>query len=246
MITEQQLETFLDLKRLRQDENQFQRIPLEVESELLNKIRKGDYENIHIAPFDKMDDNLGSMAESQKTGYVYVTVTAIALFSRAVIDCGVTPDEAFDLSDALLYHLSSCKTVEEIHDMFQLTATMFAKRVAKLHEPPCSYQVEQALNYIGRNIFQKITLDELSDYTGLTATYLCHLFSREVGISIHNYIQREKITVACNLLEHTTQSISEISTYLGFQSQSNFSAIFRKWKLMTPSQYRKRMYREVY
>ncbi len=80
----------------------------------------------------------------------------------------------------------------------------------------------------------------------MTATYLCHLFSREVGISIHNYIQREKITVACNLLEHTTQSISEISTYLGFQSQSNFSAIFRKWKLMTPSQYRKRMYREVY
>lgn len=72
-----------------------------MESELLNKIRKGDYENIHIAPFDKMDDNLGSMAESQKTGYVYVTVTAIALFSRAVIDCGVTPDEAFDLSDAL-------------------------------------------------------------------------------------------------------------------------------------------------
>lgn len=246
MITEQQLETLLDLNKFQQGENQFQRIPLEAEAELMKKIRQGDYKNIRIAPFTRMDDNLGSMALDKKTGYIYLTVTAIALSSRTAIDCGVSPDEAFDLSDALLYALSGCNTVEEIHNIFQLTAVMFAKRVAKLHESPRSYQVEQARNYISRNIFQKITLKELADYTGLTETYLCHLFSKEVGMTIHNYIQREKVNVACNLLEHTPRSISEISTYLGFQSQSNFAAIFRKWKQMMPSQYRKKMYREVY
>ena len=80
----------------------------------------------------------------------------------------------------------------------------------------------------------------------MTDTYLCRIFAKEMGIPIYRYIQREKITVACNLLEHTDRPISEISVYLGFNSQSNFAAIFKKWRNMTPTQYRAIIYREVY
>lgn len=246
MVNEQQIETFIDLVKYRNAENQFQRIPIDVETDLLNKIRQGDYENIRISSFNRMEENLGPMALDKKTGYTYLTVTAIALFSRAVIGCGVTPDEAFDLSDALLYTLSGCKSMDEIHNIFQLSATMFAKQVAHLHMTPHSHQVERICNYIGRNIFQKITLEDIAEYTELTDTYLCRIFAKEMGISIHSYIQREKITVACNLLEHTDRPISEIAVYLGFKSQSNFSAIFKKWRNMTPSEYRNKNYREVY
>lgn len=246
MLTEKQLETFIDLVKFRNAENQFQRIPFEAETDLLNKIRQGDYENILISPFSRMDENLGPIALDKKTGYTYLTVTAIALFSRTVIDCGVTPDEAFDLSDALLFALSGCNGVDEIHNIFQLSATMFAKQVARLRITPHSHQIERICNYIGRNIFQKITLEDIAAYTELTDTYLCRLFAKEMGISIHSYIQREKITVACNLLEHTDRPISEISVYLGFRSQSNFASIFKKWRNMTPTEYRVKNYREVY
>lgn len=246
MITEKQVETFIDLIKFRNAENQFQRIPFEAEANLLNKIRQGDYENIRISPFSRMDENLGPMALDKKTGYTYMAVTAIALFSRTAIECGVTPDEAFDLSDALLYMLSGCNNTDEIHNIFQLSATMFAKQVARLHTTLHSHQVERICNYIGRNIFQKITLEDIAAYTELTATYLCRLFAKEMGISIHSYIQREKIIVACNLLEHTDRPISEISVYLGFKSQSNFTSIFKKWRNMTPTEYRDKNYREVY
>lgn len=246
LLTEERIESDLDLIRLLHSENQFQRIPIQVESDLLNKVRQGKYKDIHISKFNKMDDNLGPMALDKKTGYTYLTVTAIALFSRTAIDCGVSPDDAFDLADTLLYALSNCETTEEIHNIFQLSATMYAKRVFRLQNSQHSYQVEQACNYISRNIYQKISIEELAEYTELSCTYLSHLFSKEMGISIHNYIQREKINVACNLLEHTKRPISEISTYLGFQTQSNFGAIFKKWQNMTPSEYRNKNYREVY
>lgn len=246
LITEERLEVFLDMIKLRHNENQFQRIPIEVERNLINKIRQGKYKEIHISAFNKMDDNLGLMALDKKTSYSYLVVSAIALFSRAAIESGVSPDDAFDLSDTLLFALSSCKTMEEIHQIMQLSATMFAKQVHKLQENIRSYQVVQACNYISRNIFNKISLEELADYMGLTSTYLCHLFSGEMGISIHNYIQQEKVNIACNLLMHTNRPISEIATYLGFQTQSNFAAVFRKWQNMTPSQYRNKMYSEVY
>ena len=47
IIMEEQIETS-DLIKFRNAENQFQRIPIEVEAELLNKIRQGDYRNIHV------------------------------------------------------------------------------------------------------------------------------------------------------------------------------------------------------
>ncbi len=246
LITEERLESFLDLIKLQHNENQFQRIPIEVESELLNKIKEGKYAEIRISDFSKMDANLGVMAPDRKTGYTYLTVTAIALFSRTAIDCGVSPDDTFDLSDALLYALSKCSTIEEIHNIFQLSATMFAKRVFRMQNFRHSCQVEQTCNYISRNIYKKISIDELAAYAELSCTYLSHLFSKEMGISIHNYIQREKVNVACNLLKHTKRPISEISTYLGFQTQSNFGAIFKKWQNMTPTEYRNKNYREVY
>lgn len=65
-------------------------------------------------------------------------------------------------------------------------------------------------------------------------------------ISLHNYIQQEKIEVACNLLEHSPRSVAEIATYMVFQNQSNFASVFRKWKGMSPSEYRKINYREVW
>ena len=80
----------------------------------------------------------------------------------------------------------------------------------------------------------------------MTPNYLSSLFARQTGITIHNYIQREKIDVASRLLKFSDRPISDVSTYMGFQSQSNFSLIFRKWKGMTPSEYRSRYFSEVY
>lgn len=228
MLTEKQLETFIDLVKFRNAENQFQRIPFEAETDLLNKIRQGDYENILISPFSRMDENLGPIALDKKTGYTYLTVTAIALFSRTVIDCGVTPDEAFDLSDALLFALSGCNGVDEIHNIFQLSATMFAKQVARLRITPHSHQIERICNYIGRNIFQKITLEDIAAYTELTDTYLCRLFAKEMGISIHSYIQREKITVACNLFGAHRPPYLRNFSLSGFQEPEQFCVHFQK------------------
>lgn len=246
LITEHQIETFINLVTLRHEENQFQRIPLNAEEELLDKIRLGQYHKIQIPPFKKMDDNLGMMAINKEMGYLFLVVTAIALFSRTAIQCGVEPDSAFTLADALLLQLSAAKNTEEIHNICQLSAVMFAKRVAHKKDNTCSYQVDRACNYISHNIFHKIMISEVADYVQLSQTYLCRLFTTEMGISIHNYIQKEKIKIACNLLMHTDRPISELSVYIGFQSQSNFCTVFRKWKNMSPSEYRRKMYREVY
>lgn len=245
-VTEEQIQSLITASRLIHSETDFQRIPMQAEDMAQELIRTGQYDRIHFHPFSQIQDNLGMMACDAKTQYTYIVVASITVWSRIAIEQGVVPDDSFDLSDALLYSLSFCKTVDEIHDIYELSAVMFAKQVHQVLTQKPSRQIAEVQNYISRNIFKKITLKEIADYMNLTPNYLSSLFSKELHISIHNYIQREKVHVSCNLLSHTKRSISDISAYMGFQTQSNFSAVFRKWEHMAPTEYREKNYREVY
>lgn len=245
-ISEKEINMLITTCRLMYSEFDLQRIPMDVEDELKDKIRQGKYKEIHLQPFSKISNNLGFMANNPITLYTYLVVGSIACWSRVAIEGGALPDNIFDLSDALLYILSCCRTTDEIHEIYQLAATMLAKQVYMQKQKKPSYQVIRVQNYIARNIFKKISLDEIAEYIDLSSNYLCNLFSKEMGMSLHNYIQREKVSTSCNLLMHTQRSISDIATYMGYQTQSNFTTVFRKWKGMTPTEFREQNYREVY
>ncbi|OUP83994.1 hypothetical protein B5F07_09075 [Lachnoclostridium sp. An169] len=247
-ITEEAVNTAIQMIKLYHEETDFQRIPMEAETELMNLIREGRYKDFKGSSFEKFRDSHGSVIPSPLTNYTYIVIAAVTLFSRTAVSAGVAPDDAFDLADILLLYLSACTSVEEVHQVYQLAGTMFAKLVhRRLTEgKKQSFQLEKLRNYISRNIFQKITLTDLSRYAGLSESRISHLFADELGISVHRYIQKEKTDVACNLLMHTDRSVAEIAAYLGFASSGNFSVVFRKWQKMSPTEYRKRNYREVY
>lgn len=246
MLKEQDIQSIINMTKLVHSETDFRRIPMEAEQALMDQIRLGKFEEIHTAKFDKINNNLGNMAVNPLQHCSFLVVSSIALFSRAAIDGGATPDDAFDLSDALILAVSYCKTIDEVFEVYHLSAVMFAKLVYRHLEAKHSSQVERILNYISRNIYKKITLEDISDYVQLSPNYMCILFSNEMGLSIHNYIQSEKMNIACNLLRFSDRSISDISSYMGFQTQSNFSSVFKKWIKMSPSEYRERNYKEVF
>ena len=245
-ITEERLNSFLDLVRLHHDDDDFHRIALDAERGLMDKIRAGDYQNIRISPFSKLQSGFGLIYNRPEKTYEYTAAAAITLFSRVVIDCGVTPDDAFDLSDALLLLLSEAKVEEEFHDIFQLAAVMFAKQVHDVRSEAGTYPVRMAQNYIRRNLFHKVTIKEVADYVSLSPNYLSQIFVKQTGITVHDFLQKERIAIACNLLSLSDRPITEISVHLGFESAANFSVVFRKWQGMTPTAYRNLKYKEVF
>lgn len=245
-ITEAEVRYLMAIQKLRNSEVDLRRIPLAEEEKLHAQILQGDYQNIKLRPFSEMNEKMGMMAKDPLTHYVYMVVAFISSWSRAVIEKGVTADDAFDLSDALLYTLSDCTNLDEVHEVYQLAAVMFAKAVFDAKQRQPSYQVVRIQNYIIANIYRKITVKDIADYMQMSPNYLCRLFSQEMKISPHSYIQQQKIRISCDLLRHTQRPVSDIATYMGFQTQSHFSAVFRKWMGISPSDYRKEQYREIY
>lgn len=246
ILTEKSINTFLDLVRLRHEETGFHRLTLDAEKELLNKVRSGDFQSIHVPAFEKLREGFGLVSTRPRKTYEYYTASAVALFSRTAMEAGVEADDALDLADALLLMLADAKSDNEIHDIFVLSAVMFAKQVSELQANTGPYLVRKAQNYIRRNLFHTLTIAEVAEYVERSPNYLSQIFRNQTGITIHNYIQKERISVAKNLLATTDRPISEISVYLGFESPANFSVVFKKWEKISPSEFRNRMYHEVY
>ena len=86
----------------------------------------------------------------------------------------------------------------------------------------------------------KSSIEKLSQKAaGISASYLSRLFKKETGMLFVDYIQKERIEAACNMLTYSDYTAAQISEYLCFSTQSYFIKIFRKYTGTTPAKYKK-------
>lgn len=100
-------------------------------------------------------------------------------------------------------------------------------------------QLKSVISYIEANYNRQLTLNELGESCGLSAKYLCRLFSSVIGSSPIEYINGYRLECACALLAHTERTMLDIASSCGFNDQSYFIKLFKRYKGMTPSEYRR-------
>lgn len=100
--------------------------------------------------------------------------------------------------------------------------------------------VSLAIQYIRQNLSYSLTRTEIAEAVFLNPDYLSRLFRKQKGISLNDFIIREKITLACSLLEQTRIPISLVASKAGYTNFSYFSQLFKRVTGMTPLEYRKR------
>ena len=102
-----------------------------------------------------------------------------------------------------------------------------------------SREIEAAVKYIHLHLYVPVTLEETAEAAGISASYLSRLFKKETGMLFVDYIQKERIEAACNMLTYSDYTAAQISEYLCFSTQSYFIKIFRKYTGTTPAKYKK-------
>ena len=96
-----------------------------------------------------------------------------------------------------------------------------------------------AISYIGQNLHRRIRLDELSKVVPLQPAYLCHLFSRTMGQSPIDFINRKRIERAQFLLRREDMALKQVAAEVGFNDVYYFSRTFKKIAGISPSNYRR-------
>jgi AraC-like DNA-binding protein len=90
---------------------------------------------------------------------------------------------------------------------------------------------------LDQNYTKKISLDQLAGAYFLDKYHLCHLFKKNTGFSILEYIQSKRIQLAKSLIVSDI-SFQEISRKCGFDDYSNFYKTFKKYTSLSPKAYK--------
>lgn len=101
-------------------------------------------------------------------------------------------------------------------------------------------KVKDIVDYINKNIEEKLDVDVLLQNTKWTKRHLTRVFMQYLKVSPYQYVLKRKIEKANSLLIETDIPINEIAFELGFQNYSSFCTAFKKINEETPENYRKK------
>ncbi|MFD0716884.1 helix-turn-helix domain-containing protein [Paenibacillus sp. GCM10027626] len=123
----------------------------------------------------------------------------------------------------------------------QFAASYFCENTKQTATPVevTSLLLHQAKLYIRDNLSVPIYSKELANYLHISERHLSRLFASETGVSLSDYIRKERVRKAIILLKTSILSVQEIAEETGFSSVHHFTRLFKKATGLSPGQYRK-------
>lgn len=187
----------------------------------------------------------GTLSEDPIRNLKYHVIVTIVMISRFCIEKGMDESDSYGLSDYYIRKIDESGTAKELKELHKAVIYDYAERMRKLKRSG-QYSVHciRAMDYIQVHLHEPIRLVDVAAYVRLEPTYLSRLFKKETGYKLSDYITKEKVKVAKNMLEYSNYSCTQIAEYLAYSSDSYFGKVFRQETMQTPREYRRSHYRK--
>ncbi len=214
---------------------------LALEEAIMDIVRRGDAAALKRWTESAPAISGGTIAADQLRQLRNTFIVTATLVSRAAIRGGMSEDDAFTLSDAYIRRAEMLSGYDEIMNLQYNMLFEFTEQVGKLRRG--RYETKLTLdvaNYVRHHLSEKISVEKMAEEFFFSRPYLSAKFKAETGVTLTEFILKEKTEEAKRLLRYSDKPISAISAYLGFSSCGHFSGTFKKYARMTPNEYREK------
>ncbi|MCM1027102.1 MAG: AraC family transcriptional regulator [Roseburia sp.] len=186
--------------------------------------------------------NEGSVAQTPLRQAKNVFIAMVAQVGKeAAIPGGLDIEQTYQLIDQYSQECELLQSVEAVTTLQYNMLLDFAARVSETQIPAgISPEVYSCIQFINSHVNEVIGLQDVADFIHKSRAYTVNHFKDELGFNVGEYITHARIQEAKSLLRYTDKSLSEISAYLCYSSQSYFQNVFKKIAGETPLEYRKR------
>lgn len=120
-----------------------------------------------------------------------------------------------------------------------LTEIITMTRTMSGDQQPVNPMVERIQSWIRSHVKEEISLISMARELCISRYYMCHLFKRCTGITILDYRNELRLTIAKQALISTNDKITDIAARCGFGSDSYFAEVFQNSEGISPTAYRK-------
>lgn len=101
-----------------------------------------------------------------------------------------------------------------------------------------AYIALQAIAYIEDNLRECLELGRVADALGYSKFHLHRLFSETVGLPLHEYVRRRRLTKAAGELVYSGETVMDIALASGYGSRQAFTDAFRAMYKAAPARFR--------
>lgn len=209
----------------------------EQEKLLLDRVKHGDIKNAHAI----LNDLLGYVLFSQGNSFEITKTRSLelcSLLSRAAIENGAPTDSVLKLNNLFLQNLQEIKTVETLCFKLQEIVETFSESVFNYIPSKNNEIIKTAMQFISQHFNDSLNLNTIANHVHLHPAYFSSIFKQSTGSTFKEYLNMVRIEESKRLLSNTNISIIEIAIATGFEDQSYFTKVFKKYTGITPKQYR--------
>ena len=103
--------------------------------------------------------------------------------------------------------------------------------------PECREEIEKACDFMEQHFADRIYLDQICRYAGLSKSTLLRAFTKSKGVTPYSYLENIRIGKAKKLLEQGVPPI-EAALQTGFSDQRHFTNYFNRFIRLAPGLYR--------
>lgn len=135
------------------------------------------------------------------------------------------------------YKAADTEQAQLLHLMIEKTMEISCPKHRS--EPAENRIIEEIHDYLLDNLDKRFTIEELAKKYLLNTTTLKEMFKSEYGMSLANHMRQHRMEKAAELLSGSDMGVEEIAHKVGYETQSKFTAAFKKQYQCTPLEYRK-------
>jgi AraC family transcriptional regulator len=99
-----------------------------------------------------------------------------------------------------------------------------------------STQLRRVTDHVGQHLSHELTIDRLAAQVSMSPFHFARCFKQTTGMTPHQFVTRERVLRARELLTTQRRPIGDIAMELGFASQSHFSDVYRRITGSSPRQ----------
>lgn len=96
-------------------------------------------------------------------------------------------------------------------------------------------ELNQVINYIEKNLTAGITLEEISEYAGVSDYHFRKIFYYLSGLTLSEYIKNRKLSEANKDLLNN-ERVTDVAFKYGYESMDGFTRAFKSWNGFLPSE----------
>jgi two-component system response regulator YesN len=133
---------------------------------------------------------------------------------------------------------------EKLPDLIRICKDTMSNRTSAAELYPYNggqrNEIARAREYIAKNIGEHLGVGEIAAAVGMSESYFSHLFKKETGVNVVDYVNRLKMEKAAEILENSQLKIADAASLVGIDNPNYFSVLFKKINGVSPQEYRER------